>query len=694
VVSTHGRLQQASWIHHTGVSLRQDSQHHSHSTYTTQLNTELTFQRVDTPVPSVVRQAPNNCTVYIATSPLNKTPVPVIKKNETSPPPVPPKPQHLPSLNTISHSRMTSDILLPPRIKRDVITPPPRPKRNVNTPRTVPPVPLKKPQIIVSNGSVVAVKRYAARNTTSDDAVRGTEVDTSFDDSSEQNNESTRTVGGAVDNENQSLNYNISACSTVEWVYSEHKNVLVNNHNTVEENPYEPVTPVDNQPISNGVHVGVEQISNVTPVDSQPLYSVVNKDKTNKKCVTNMSDTLVGIIQQFTGDLSVTMVMDKASVGNDAMKRLSVSSEAGLSAVWQPVKRSSSYGDLPRQTSYTVDQSLSNESWWIVPPLPHKSELTGSHSLNQSKVLEKSWSTDPQLPKKSWLKDGCECDNSSVDYYEDIDLCRSRSIRSVRSYVEAQSAQVSVNDGCRTLRQGTLLVSECVDACPLSSDVTQNNENLFPYLDTVLSFDPSGAAFYVPKSLIVKYGSPEQEPWFYPLPLTPLQATIFLSEEKLEGCFLVYRPVLVEDCVMYHLSVCRDTGDVLHYRIVENLHGDYSIVGHDHSFLTISELVHYFQCNKSTLATRLRRPLAHARLPVTPGLHYDGKYELNRSDLTLTGRIIGKGNFGVICAGIHQNKHVAVKVSCVLVFIKRVSSTLVNRITKFYEVQLSLLCRP
>lgn len=132
---------------------------------------------------------------------------------------------------------------------------------------------------------------------------------------------------------------------------------------------------------------------------------------------------------------------------------------------------------------------------------------------------------------------------------------------------------------------------------------------------TTLAYSREGDPFFVPTSLLAPYGDPGLEPWFYPLPITPRQATLFLAQDHAEGCFLVYRPAGGESgtgrgTATYNLSVCRDGRggrDVVHYGIVENVHGDVMVEGHDHSFMTVKELVVYFQRNKSSLATRLRR---------------------------------------------------------------------------------------
>lgn len=189
------------------------------------------------------------------------------------------------------------------------------------------------------------------------------------------------------------------------------------------------------------------------------------------------------------------------------------------------------------------------------------------------------------------------------------------------------------------------------------------SDSLIGFLGTSLCYDKDGNAIYVPTDRLKPYGDPRGQPWFYPLDLSSREATLFLRGEQQEGCFLVYRPsangVLT---AAYNLSVSHGNGDVLHYHILEGPEGGVTVEGHDHSFLNLADLVDYFRRNKSTLATRLRRPLKEARLPITAGYHYDLAYELDRNRLSLSGSIIGKGNFGVVCSGTYGTTQVAVKV--------------------------------
>ena len=283
---------------------------------------------------------------------------------------------------------------------------------------------------------------------------------------------------------------------------------------------------------------------------------------------------------------------------------------------------------------------------------------------------------------------GSESDDS---YYEDIDMLsqHSPSGRSLscayldpKSYAraleqaillhtadrESKSAampdkvEVDPTDRVLVLR-GELFIADS-DAAYSSSEENseQEKEEMESWSTVTLCYDKLGRAFYVPTELLRKHGDPEGEPWFYPIEISSRQAAFFLSEEKQEGCFVVYRPITKVGKVVYNLSVCRSTGDVVHYHIVENAHGDVMIENHDHSFMNVRDLVTYFQSNKSGLVCRLRRPLKEAKLPITPGYHFDMKWEVNRNALSLTGQTIGRGHFGVVCAGLYHKLPVAVKV--------------------------------
>jgi len=246
-------------------------------------------------------------------------------------------------------------------------------------------------------------------------------------------------------------------------------------------------------------------------------------------------------------------------------------------------------------------------------------------------------------------------------------------VTSQRSDAAAAAAAAAGGEWSRVMTHGSLLLAYPATTTSLyvsdSSTQPLTKNELDCFVGTLLAYDRQGCAFYVPAVDMKVLGDPAGEPWFFPVPLTALQATILLTTNCSEGCFLAYRQLVLCEADtggQYSLSVCTGT-DVLHYGIVTNTHGDVSIAGHQHSFLSLSELITYFQHNKSSLAIRLGRPLSTAHLPVTAGVDYDVRYELARCRLRLSGHIIANGRFGVICAGKYRSQPVAVKVQLLLV---------------------------
>ena len=296
-------------------------------------------------------------------------------------------------------------------------------------------------------------------------------------------------------------------------------------------------------------------------------------------------------------------------------------------------------------------------------------------------------------------------DDTTVDhnsFYEDIDLFRRISsprlpdiywdpynrsdqahIRLNRNRIPSNSKLFEIQQSRinrKTLLRGTILIVDDKYRFPgnifyeipagdkedeLIGDKHVTGE-MSSFKEVVLAHDKNGDAFLVPVDVLGKFGDPGSESWFYPTTITAQQASIFLSKENQEGCFLVYREydgLIGDSSAKFVLSVARSNGDVLHYRIIENYRGDVMIEGHDRSFLTVKELVNYFQKNRSRLATRLRRPLREARLPLTPGLHYDIRNEIRRNNLTLNGRILGSNKFGVFCLGKYSRNGVETEVT-------------------------------
>ena len=347
-------------------------------------------------------------------------------------------------------------------------------------------------------------------------------------------------------------------------------------------------------------------------------------------------------------------------------------------------------------TPASVENNCATDSGIDTPASPSLAMSMAMEVPHPNTLKREKQEKPPQLRPRTSQVEGMSCvtdsgSESDDSYYEDIDMLsqHSPSGRSLscayldpKSYAraleqaillhtadrESKSAntpdRVSVDPTERVLVQkGELFIADSDAAYCLSEESSEEEKEEMECWTTVtLCYDKLGRAFYVPTEFLRKHGDPEGESWFYPIEISSRQAAFFLSEEKQEGCFVVYKPISKVGKVVYNLSVCRSTGDVVHYHIVENAHGDVMIENHDHSFMNVRDLVAYFQSNKSGLVCRLRRPMKEAKLPITPGYHYDIKWEVNRNALSLTGQTIGRGNFGVVCAGQYHKLPVVVKV--------------------------------
>jgi len=101
---------------------------------------------------------------------------------------------------------------------------------------------------------------------------------------------------------------------------------------------------------------------------------------------------------------------------------------------------------------------------------------------------------------------------------------------SVPVYRRRQSSDAAVR---RTLPAGTLLLVHHDD-----SDVTG--------CDVILALDRQGSAFYVPLSSLRRCDDSASQQRYYPTPLSPHQATVFIAAQRQKGCFIVYKPALEE----------------------------------------------------------------------------------------------------------------------------------------------------
>lgn len=245
--------------------------------------------------------------------------------------------------------------------------------------------------------------------------------------------------------------------------------------------------------------------------------------------------------------------------------------------------------------------------------------------------------------------------SAESSYYEEIEVHRDRGSRSPISalYLDPCSDAHPRN---RTLRIAPVQLKDLnsPDEVVLTSGtllIMKRKEEIAnehpDFKNTLLAYDHMGFAYYVPADAVRRYGDPENELWFYPIEMAAREATLFLGSVCQQGCFVVYRPLRrSRPSHVYCLSVCLTSGDVVHYNVVENFHGDVMIQDHDHSFMNVCDLVEYFRKNQSGLATRLRRSLKEANLPIMPGYHYHPRYEIQRKEISVSSMVIGKGTFG------------------------------------------------
>ena len=605
------------------------------------------------------------------------------------PPPVPPKPDNLPMWGLAGS---------PPL---------PKPRKAASDDLNVAPPPRTTSRILLTNGQVkppMPKSKPCTRMQQSQSAPSAlttrTQLPVIHSLSSEQTGGNTRISKSAslyernfveMDSEDEdrvSLNYNVSVASTLE------PDDEAGDPDDVEDDRYTAT-------IEEGDSLSVESI-NGSSLSHDRLD--INKNRTKSSTEEQLMEGCIEQVQEerpVYGQLPEEWQVSEMQTQEEPIDK-------GQVNVWEQ-EQTDEEGDKKPQTEETcevvfslftgnkgsAEEESKEEVKYDLPPR-EGFEDDGSPQIEHDSDTPNANDKRVRLPKPSVDQPAFADDEFSSDnsYYEEIEQFfvdgPSDSVQSCTTYLDPytsslrkrvsnRSAHHSALDefrksGRKILCRNSLLLVEtdsyCLDLKSVSDymnivgngEPQQEQDSSDVFKGTTLGFDKEGCAFYVPSHFLKKYGEPEGEPWFYPTSMTSRQASLFLSSMRQEGCFVVYCPDDGVSNVAYNLSVCLANGDVVHYHILENVHGDFGIEGHDHTFMTVSELVEYFRRNKSSLATRLRRPLSCAKQPITPGSHYDIRYELNRSDLSLTGNIIGQGNFGVVCSGLYRNLSVAVKV--------------------------------
>jgi len=77
-------------------------------------------------------------------------------------------------------------------------------------------------------------------------------------------------------------------------------------------------------------------------------------------------------------------------------------------------------------------------------------------------------------------------------------------------------------------------------------DVTGSEVSGCDVTRSVLALDRRGSAFYVPRWSLRPFDDSSDQPWFFPTPLSPHQATLFVAAQRKNGCFIVYKPAVEE----------------------------------------------------------------------------------------------------------------------------------------------------
>lgn len=396
-----------------------------------------------------------------------------------------------------------------------------------------------------------------------------------------------------------------------------------------------------------------------TFIESQNIYSQnEHNDEATRPQSINQVMQAEGVIEEAKIE-NLVPVEESTNVVNTASDELL--DQPGCSDV--SVSRSSSGVST---TVKTRDSGVDS----VVSHSLHDSPFCGTDATEDLDTLIPE-TAENQCPEQGSKQAGI----TEPSYYEDIDLMNDHS----GHYLDPRSDEPDGRSGTlgylgseqKILMAGTLLMCDYFPACKCECSshneyVDENQKSkLAAFKGSRICYDREGSAYYVNFERLKRYGDPIGESWFYPVPLTTKEATLFLRQEKQNGCFLVYQSADFSDDMptkcFYYLSLTGELGEVVHYPIAENYCGDVMIEGHDRSFLTLSDLVQYFRRNRSCLIARLRRPLKESRMPIIPGHHYPANYELLRKSIRLYGKIISEGRFGLTCLGSYGQQQVFVK---------------------------------
>jgi len=176
----------------------------------------------------------------------------------------------------------------------------------------------------------------------------------------------------------------------------------------------------------------------------------------------------------------------------------------------------------------------------------------------------------------------------------------------------------------------------------------------------LLCYDRDTRPLLVPARYVRRHDDPSTQAWYHPVPLTAHQVSLMLRSVHQPGCFLVYRDANGDGD---QLALCLGRDVVVHYDIRVSSLGDCALGGDHRRFLSLSDLVKYYQRNSGSLATRLRHPPHDV---TCLGSHFPADVELDRRRLQITTNIVvggsGAGSCAVIWAGDYDGQPVSVKV--------------------------------
>ncbi|KAK2170645.1 hypothetical protein LSH36_1g02002 [Paralvinella palmiformis] len=721
-IPMRGHLQSERWIKYVVLPKSSDDEQSPDTTYMASILQDMVFRQVDVnDIPDGVKRPPKHCQVFIVDdgarlTDLNrsgsrkkketgservKVDVPVADKDEdllektvtveeqvrdddTFAPPLPPKPGRLPSVSILKPPLMKAaksvdvsqakvddvdvddhppDMLPPPPpAPEHVPAPPPRTTSREdiieqNSPGEKPrPKPLPKPKVvnIPDTAAMTSPDRQVICNgidakpvpvcngfdSADGSAVQETDIDSDVPSSEAKDDPYHDEVADAYDDD-----YRASTCSTATLTYDKERG----KGEGVDEEQYESINPKDEKTTPNSDDTD----GKLSPKDGSPGIDVSEKtpgDSPDSSSARQGSD--VGIPGGKSSDACPppappphAAAAPPVMTSRQPSTRLPALPRA-LSDVDVVLDETSSDNDSYYEDIDNINKktSPSKSSAFYLDPTSY------SRSFFERMTTAEQAKREMAAAQRLAVIQEWEAAGKVVLRKDDLLVAEIEEVYSEAAANKTNSASSgSLDDTLKTEDFRCRIDGEALDLRK-------------PFVDAALVYDRSGRALYVPRGHLKRYGDPDGEAWFYPIPISSRQATLFLSQERQEGCFLVYRPTNKVSGALYNLSVCRASGDVVHYHVIENVHGDVMVESHDHSFMNVRDLVEYFSKNKSTLATRLRRALKEAQMPISPGYHYDIEHEIDRSALSLTGKIIGKGNYGVVCAGIYHGSPVAVKV--------------------------------